>query len=170
MTETQERFLRTILAQVPLDTVVELHLFPPIRRGTLETGVAVVVTELPPPAPVWLEPADAAVALEAEDSDTSAPESGDSAVSAEETDDSAPSAAYDADVDEAGAEESGDSAPIAAEGELKTARPPPRTTTRRTPTSRISPTRRRPSMASAEDVDRTDDEAAPIPRRHRLGV
>lgn len=47
MTETQERFLRTVLAQVPLETVVELHLFPPIRRGTLETGVAVVVTELP---------------------------------------------------------------------------------------------------------------------------
>ena len=48
MTETQERFLRTILSRVEAETVVELHLFPPIRRGTLETGVAVIATELPP--------------------------------------------------------------------------------------------------------------------------
>ena len=48
MTETQERFLRTVLTRVPLDTVVEMHLFPPIRRGTLETGVAVIATVLPP--------------------------------------------------------------------------------------------------------------------------
>ena len=47
MTETQERFLRTVLTRVPLDTVVEMHLFPPLRRGTLETGVAVIATELP---------------------------------------------------------------------------------------------------------------------------
>ncbi len=53
MTETQERFLRTVLSRVPLDRVVELHLFPPIRRGTLETGVAVIATLLPP-APVAL--------------------------------------------------------------------------------------------------------------------
>ncbi len=53
MTETQERFLRTVLSRVPLDSVVELHLFPPIRRGTLETGVAVIATVLPP-APVAL--------------------------------------------------------------------------------------------------------------------
>lgn len=48
MTETQERFLRTILSRVPLESVVELHLFPPIRRGTLETGVAVIATVMPP--------------------------------------------------------------------------------------------------------------------------
>jgi hypothetical protein len=47
MTETQERFLRTVLTRVPLESVVELHLFPPIRRGTLETGVAVIATEMP---------------------------------------------------------------------------------------------------------------------------
>lgn len=51
MTETQERFLRTILTRVPLDAVVELHLFPPIRRGTLETGVAIIAT-VPPSAPL----------------------------------------------------------------------------------------------------------------------
>ena len=48
MTETQERFLRAVLTRVPLDLVVEMHLFPPIRRGTLETGVAVIATALPP--------------------------------------------------------------------------------------------------------------------------
>lgn len=47
MTETQERFLRAVLTRVPLDSVVEMHLFPPIRRGTLETGVAVIATALP---------------------------------------------------------------------------------------------------------------------------
>jgi len=47
MTETQERFLRAVLTRVPLDSVVELHLFPPIRRGTMETGVAVIATTLP---------------------------------------------------------------------------------------------------------------------------
>lgn len=47
MTETQERFLRNVLARVSVDTVVELHLFPPIRRGTMETGVAVIATVLP---------------------------------------------------------------------------------------------------------------------------
>jgi hypothetical protein len=49
MTETQERFLRTVLTRVPLADVVELHLFPPIRRGTMETGVAVIATVLPVP-------------------------------------------------------------------------------------------------------------------------
>ena len=48
MTETQERFVRSVLTRVPLDTVVEMHLFPPIRRGTLETGVAVIATRVPP--------------------------------------------------------------------------------------------------------------------------
>ena len=48
MTETQERFLTTILTRVPFDTIVELHLFPAIRRGTLETGVAVIAAALPP--------------------------------------------------------------------------------------------------------------------------
>lgn len=47
MTETQERFLRTVLTRVPLDAVVELHLFPSLRRGTVETGVAVIASQLP---------------------------------------------------------------------------------------------------------------------------
>ncbi len=59
MTETQERFLRTVLGRVPLDSVVELHLFPAIRRGTLETGVAVIAA--PVPAPPLVVVTDAAV-------------------------------------------------------------------------------------------------------------
>jgi hypothetical protein len=51
MTETQERFLRTVLTRVPLDSVVELHLFPSLRRGTVETGVAVIATR-PPAVPL----------------------------------------------------------------------------------------------------------------------
>ena len=47
MTETQERFLRTVLTRVPIDSVVELHLFPSLRRGTVETGVAVIATIAP---------------------------------------------------------------------------------------------------------------------------
>jgi hypothetical protein len=45
MTETQERFLRAIVARVPVSDVVEVHLFPPIRRGTVETGVAVLAVQ-----------------------------------------------------------------------------------------------------------------------------
>lgn len=58
MTETQERFLRAVLTRVPLDSVVEMHLFPPIRRGTLETGVAVIATALPPEPLIVIAPED----------------------------------------------------------------------------------------------------------------
>ena len=67
MTETQERFLRAVLTRVPLDSVVEMHLFPPIRRGTLETGVAVIATALPPEPLLAIAASDdeAATALDA---------------------------------------------------------------------------------------------------------
>lgn len=42
VTETAERFLRAILDTVPVDRVVDLHLFAPLRQGVSETGVAVV--------------------------------------------------------------------------------------------------------------------------------
>ncbi len=57
MTETQERFLRTILSRVEIGSVVELHLFPPIRRGMLETGVAVIATDVPQPPLAMVEDA-----------------------------------------------------------------------------------------------------------------
>lgn len=55
MTETQIRFLRAIAERVSLDRVAELHLFPAMRQGGMESGVAVVAidreaenTDLPP--------------------------------------------------------------------------------------------------------------------------
>ena len=42
LTETRERFLKTILAKVPAAQVRELYLFQPIRQGGVESGVAVV--------------------------------------------------------------------------------------------------------------------------------
>ena len=39
---TAERFLREVLARIPLDRIEELHLFSPLRQGTVETGIAVV--------------------------------------------------------------------------------------------------------------------------------
>lgn len=51
MTETQQRFLRAIAERVPVDQIVELHLFPSIRQGGVETGVAVVAERPHEPAP-----------------------------------------------------------------------------------------------------------------------
>jgi hypothetical protein len=45
MTETQERFLRAIAEHVPPARVVEVHLFPSLRQGQVESGVAVVASD-----------------------------------------------------------------------------------------------------------------------------
>ncbi|MGV3707918.1 MAG: hypothetical protein ACO1Q7_03690 [Gemmatimonas sp.] len=42
-----ERFLRAILDKVPLELIEELHLFSPLRQGTIETGIAVVAARTP---------------------------------------------------------------------------------------------------------------------------
>lgn len=42
MTESRMRFLRAIADRVDLEHVAELYLFPPMRQGGSETGVAVV--------------------------------------------------------------------------------------------------------------------------------
>lgn len=52
MTETQLRFLRSIAERLPLERVVELHLFPPMRQGALETGIAVIAAERAVEAPL----------------------------------------------------------------------------------------------------------------------
>jgi hypothetical protein len=44
---TEERFLVGIAGSLPADRVVEVHLFPPLRQGPLESGVAVVALESP---------------------------------------------------------------------------------------------------------------------------
>ena len=68
--ETSERFLRAIVAQVPADRIAEIHFFAPIRQGGGESGVAVVAA--------WPEPSVApeagAVQLEAELPDEPVPE------------------------------------------------------------------------------------------------
>ena len=45
MTDARERFLREITAKVPADRIAELHLFRPLIRGGMETGVAVIAAE-----------------------------------------------------------------------------------------------------------------------------
>lgn len=49
LSETRERFLRAIVAQVPIDRIAEIHFFQPIKQGGVETGVAVVAA--------WRKPA-----------------------------------------------------------------------------------------------------------------
>jgi hypothetical protein len=57
LNETGERFLKAILERVPAERIVEIHLFPPIRQGQIETGVAVVAAT---PAPTLELPLHAA--------------------------------------------------------------------------------------------------------------
>jgi hypothetical protein len=45
--DTEDRFVRAIAAQVPVDRVAEVYLFPPLRQGAIETGVAVVAVTDP---------------------------------------------------------------------------------------------------------------------------
>lgn len=47
MNETTERFLHEIADKVGIDAVEEIHLFPPIRQGGVETGAAVIATGAP---------------------------------------------------------------------------------------------------------------------------
>lgn len=42
VSESAERFLRAVLGDVPLDRLAEVHLFPSLRQGQYETGVAVI--------------------------------------------------------------------------------------------------------------------------------
>jgi hypothetical protein len=64
--ETEERFVRAIADHVPVERVAEVYLFPPLRQGAIESGVAVVaVTDaMYDVAPVGDAPVpDASVAL-----------------------------------------------------------------------------------------------------------
>ena len=42
LTETRERFLLAIAAQIPVERIAEIHFFQPIKQGGVESGVAVV--------------------------------------------------------------------------------------------------------------------------------
>lgn len=59
MTEAQTRFLKAIAASVPVERIVEVHVFPAIRSGQVETGAAVVAADMEPvplSEPVVAEP------------------------------------------------------------------------------------------------------------------
>jgi hypothetical protein len=47
MVETTQRFIREIADRVGLDNITEVHLFPPMRQGGVETGVAVIAAIVP---------------------------------------------------------------------------------------------------------------------------
>lgn len=47
VSEVTERFLRAVIAKVPLERIEELHLFAPLRQGGVETGIAVVAARVP---------------------------------------------------------------------------------------------------------------------------
>lgn len=55
LNENGERFLKAIVERVPVERIVEIHIFPAIRQGQLETGVAVVAAEPPPNLELALE-------------------------------------------------------------------------------------------------------------------
>ena len=56
LNETSERFIKAIVERVPVERIVEMHLFPAIRLGQMETGVAVVAADAPPGPELPLEP------------------------------------------------------------------------------------------------------------------
>jgi hypothetical protein len=62
--ETRTRFLTAIAAQLPVERIVEIHLFGAIRQGGMESGVAVVAVERRV-AGVEAEPASNAADVEA---------------------------------------------------------------------------------------------------------
>ena len=47
VSEVAERFLKAVIAQVPIELIEELHLFSPLRQGTVETGIAVLAVRVP---------------------------------------------------------------------------------------------------------------------------
>jgi hypothetical protein len=48
MTEAQQRFLRAVAGRVAPERIVEVRLFPALRRGPFESGVAVIAAEALP--------------------------------------------------------------------------------------------------------------------------
>lgn len=47
VSEITERFLRVVIAHVPLARIEEVHLFSPLRQSGVETGIAVIAARLP---------------------------------------------------------------------------------------------------------------------------
>ena len=55
MNEVRARFLKAILDQLPAERIAEIHFFPEIRQGQIETAVAVLAVVPEPPLPVATE-------------------------------------------------------------------------------------------------------------------
>jgi hypothetical protein len=54
--ETRERFLKAIVERIPAERIVEVHFFPGIRQGHVESGVAVIAAlQESPAAPVSVD-------------------------------------------------------------------------------------------------------------------
>jgi hypothetical protein len=70
MDETRTRFLAAIATQLPVERVAEVHLFPSIRQGGMESGVAVLALERAPldePPPEPPTPAEDVAPIDASD-------------------------------------------------------------------------------------------------------
>lgn len=75
VSEVTERFLRAVIAEVPLELIEELHLFSPLRQGTVETGIAVLAArKAAPMAEEQLELAEEQQTAIAEAAEAVAPE------------------------------------------------------------------------------------------------
>ena len=72
--ETRARFLAAIAAQLPVERIVEAHLFPAIRQGGMESGVAVLAVERTGASPVAPPPAHPVGSPESVESGEASPE------------------------------------------------------------------------------------------------
>ena len=67
MTETQQRFLKAIAERVNGGNVAEVRLYPTVRVGPIESGVAIVASKEPMPIEVAVEQISAGGDLEGEE-------------------------------------------------------------------------------------------------------
>jgi hypothetical protein len=76
--DARERFLMEIAAVVPKHRISEVYLFPPLRQGPMETGVAVIAA-----MPVGASPIFAMAEATATDAETTATATADASVTSE---------------------------------------------------------------------------------------
>ena len=72
--DTRERFLRAIAERLSPERVEELHLFPPLRQGGIESAVAVIAARIAPAAPLADAPPPEAAEPEPPAPEPAAPE------------------------------------------------------------------------------------------------
>ena len=96
--ETRTRFLTAIAAQLPIERIVEIHLFGAIRQGGMESGVAVVAVERPDAGADAEQASNAAADVEAAGDDEADGEAVEANVDAAEMEADVDSAEMEADV------------------------------------------------------------------------